>query len=148
MTFGWLMKHFKKQKWRIRSNLNRYESKKNIRNYVGKCKSSTKEKREGFHGRIKNISAKNNSTPTKSTPAFNQGKLAQQQRTNSLNVLAKYYKNYYEVERPKVTGKNLSIMEKKPSGEATISLSNSSKKGKRVSIFAWISLFFLQHNSK
>ena len=76
MTFGWLMKYFKKQKWRrTKSNLKRYELQKNI--YVGKCKSSRKKKRKDFNGRIKNISAKNNTTLTNSTPALS--------RTNSLN---------------------------------------------------------------
>ena len=37
------MKYFKAQKWRTKSNLKRYESEKNIRNYVGKCKSWTKQ---------------------------------------------------------------------------------------------------------
>ena len=44
MTFSWLMKYFKKQKWRKRSGLRRYELEKNIRNHVGKCKSMSKKK--------------------------------------------------------------------------------------------------------
>ena len=67
MTFSWLMKCFKKQRWRIRRNLNHYESEKNIRNYVSKCKISRKKDRKDFHGRSKN-EAKNKSSPTSSTP--------------------------------------------------------------------------------
>lgn len=67
MTFSWLMKCFKKQRWRIRRNLNHYESEKNIRNYVSKCKISRKKDRKDFNGRSKN-EAKNKSSPTSSTP--------------------------------------------------------------------------------
>ena len=54
ITFRWLMKYFKKQIWRRRSS-KRHESEKNIRNYVGKCKSWRKKKKKGFCGVIKNI---------------------------------------------------------------------------------------------
>ena len=64
-----------------RSNLNCYESEKSIKNYVGKCKSSRKKKKKDFYGKIKNVSAKTNSTPTNSTPALS--------RTNLLNNTAK-----------------------------------------------------------
>ena len=59
-----------KQKWKTKSNFKCYESEKNIRNYVGKCKSSRKRKRKGFYGRNKNILVENNSTPTNSTPTL------------------------------------------------------------------------------
>lgn len=68
MTFSWLMKCFKKQRWRIRRNLNHYESEKNIRNYVSKCKISRKKDRKDFNGRSKNVLVKNKSSPTNSTP--------------------------------------------------------------------------------
>ena len=45
MIFSWLMKYLNKKKWRTRSNLKRCESEKNIRNYVGKCKSLRKKRR-------------------------------------------------------------------------------------------------------
>ena len=69
MTFSWLMKCFKKQRWRIRRNLNHYvKIEKNIRNYVSKCKISRKKNRKDFYGRSKNVLAKNKSSPTNSTP--------------------------------------------------------------------------------
>ena len=52
MNFSWLVKYFKKQKWRTKSNLKRYKSEKNIKNYVGKCKSLRgKEEKQCFYGR-------------------------------------------------------------------------------------------------
>ena len=47
---------------------------------MNKCKSSRRRKRKGSYGRIKNISAKNNSAPTSSTPALS--------RKSSLNNTA------------------------------------------------------------
>ena len=38
------MKYFRKQEWRTWSDLKRYESENNIRNYVGKCKNLRKRK--------------------------------------------------------------------------------------------------------
>ena len=70
IIFSWLTKYFKKQKWRTRIKVHCYESERNVRNYVGKCKSKWKKKGKGFYERYKNISAKNNFTPTSHTPAL------------------------------------------------------------------------------
>ena len=52
-------------------------------------------------------------------------------------------------EHLEITENNLSIMEKKQIGdEVAVFLSNSGKKRKRVNIFPWIPLFFLQLDSK
>ena len=61
-------------------NLKCYESEKSIKNYVGKCKSSRKNKIKYFYGKIKNVLAKNSSTPTSSNPALS--------KTNLLNNTA------------------------------------------------------------
>ena len=56
IVFSWLMTYFQKQKWRTRSNLKCFESENNVRNCMGKCKSTKKKKkRKGFYGRSKKI---------------------------------------------------------------------------------------------
>ena len=88
MSFKRLMKYFEKLKKRTRSNLKRYESEKSILNYVvnrrkkkeimwSNVKSSRKKESKDFYEKDKNILAKNNSTPTNSTPALS--------RASSLN---------------------------------------------------------------
>ena len=88
MSFNRLMKYFKKLKKRTRSNLKRYESEKSILNYVvnqrkkkeimwSNVKSSRKKESKDFYEKDKSVLAKNNSTPTNSTPALS--------RTSSLN---------------------------------------------------------------
>ena len=108
-------------------------------------------KRKAFYGRGKNISAQNNSKPTNLTPAlcrttsFNHTNSSTSNvgwRSNCVNFLDKYYKKWYEVEHTEVAENNLSIVEKKQSGEVTIFLSMSNKKRKRVYGFPWILLFF------
>ena len=42
------MKYFKKQIWRSRHNLKCYETEKNTRSYVGKCKHSRKRNKKLF----------------------------------------------------------------------------------------------------
>ena len=45
---GGLMKYLKKHKWRSRSKVKWYESEKNIRDYVGKCKYLRKRRKKIF----------------------------------------------------------------------------------------------------
>ena len=85
MNFSWLMKYFKKQKHRTRSNLK-----------IIWVKVKAREKRrEGLRKRLKayerskNIKGKNNSTPTNFTLALS--------RTSSLNNTTKIISSYATV---------------------------------------------------
>ena len=53
--FRWLMKYFKKQKWRTGINLKPYESEKKSEIMWVNVKVGEKKKRKGFYGGIKTI---------------------------------------------------------------------------------------------
>ena len=80
---------FRKQKLGTTSNLEYYEAKKNIRNYVGECKNLTKKEKKGFYGNSKNIFTKNIFITTNSSPNSSKNKFILHPSSVQLNNTTK-----------------------------------------------------------
>ena len=97
---------------------------------MNKHKNLRKKKSKSIYGGRKTILVKNSSTPTNSTPVSPRSSLAKViiAKQTLLKFWDKYYKKNNDVDHTELVENTLFIMEKKFSGEVTLSLSNSGKK--------------------